>query len=148
MSQILVALTSTANIQLLHILHAPRPPMYLLHPPKIFNKKPKLHLQQPPDRLQIQSLATTKTPPLSMHKNPNFLPTFFAEKTGMSLELSIMDMDDKLVAKGNVSLSTMEMDDKLVAKVNCTTRLDGEIKFLDNNIAYQTMLSNCHDSCD
>ncbi|KAJ0567357.1 hypothetical protein HanIR_Chr06g0283841 [Helianthus annuus] len=60
----------------------------------------------------------------------------------MSLELSIMDMDDKLVAKGNVSLSTMEMDDILVAKVNCTTRLEGEIKFLDNNIAYQTILSS------
>ncbi|KAF5802816.1 hypothetical protein HanXRQr2_Chr06g0263941 [Helianthus annuus] len=86
--------------------------MYL-HPPKIFNKKPKLHHhQQPPDRLKIQSLAT-KTPPLSMNKNPNFLPHSLQ---GMSLELSIMDMDDKLVAKGNVSLSTMEMDDILVAK--------------------------------
>ncbi|KAF5802815.1 hypothetical protein HanRHA438_Chr06g0273241 [Helianthus annuus] len=112
--------------------------MYL-HPPKIFNKKPKLHHhQQPPDRLKIQSLAT-KTPPLSMNKNPNFLPHSLQ---GMSLELSIMDMDDKLVAKGNVSLSTMEMDDILVAKVNCTTRLEGEIKFLDNNIAYQTILSS------
>ncbi|KAJ0780647.1 hypothetical protein HanPI659440_Chr06g0240081 [Helianthus annuus] len=64
----------------------------------------------------------------------------------MSLELSIMDMDDKLVAKENFSLSTkctMDIDDKLVAKVNCTTRLEGEIKFLDNNTAYQTILSNC-----
>ncbi|KAJ0780645.1 hypothetical protein HanPI659440_Chr06g0240061 [Helianthus annuus] len=112
--------------------------MYL-HPPKIFNKKPKLHHhQQPPDRLKILSLATKK-PPLSMNKNPNFLPHSLQ---GMSLELSIMDMDDKLVAKGNVSLSTMETDDKLVAKVNCTTRLEGEMKFLDNNIAYQTMLSS------
>ncbi|KAM0026248.1 putative oberon, PHD finger domain, vernalization insensitive 3 [Helianthus debilis subsp. tardiflorus] len=111
--------------------------MYL-HPPKISNKKPKLHHQQPPDRLKILSLATKK-PPLSMNKNPNFLPHSLQ---GMSLELSIMDMDDKLVAKGNVSLSTMEMDDKLVAKVNCTTRLEGEIKFSDNNIAYQTILQS------
>ncbi|MFS7945064.1 hypothetical protein Hanom_Chr06g00519591 [Helianthus anomalus] len=51
--------------------------MHLHHPPKIFNKKPKLHHQQPPDRLKIQSLAT-KNASLSRNKNPNFLPTFFA----------------------------------------------------------------------
>ncbi|MFS7945087.1 hypothetical protein Hanom_Chr06g00519851 [Helianthus anomalus] len=73
----------------------------------IFNKKPKLHHhQQPPDRLKIQSLAT-KTPPLSMNKNPNFLPhslqvsfLYPLHIDRMSLELGIMDMDDKLVVKG------------------------------------------------
>ncbi|KAJ0567360.1 hypothetical protein HanIR_Chr06g0283891 [Helianthus annuus] len=121
----------------------------------IFNKKPKLHHhQQPPDRLKIQSFAfvATKTPlfpgiktlTFSLHSlQVSFLdPLLHIDR--MSLELSIMDMDDKLVAKGNFSLSTkctMDIDDKLVAKVHCTTKLEGEIKLLYNNIAYLTLSS-------
>ncbi|MFS7945066.1 hypothetical protein Hanom_Chr06g00519611 [Helianthus anomalus] len=37
--------------------------MYLHHPPKIFNKKPKSNHQQPPDRLKIQSFAFLATKP-------------------------------------------------------------------------------------
>uniref|UniRef100_A0A251UJG8 Uncharacterized protein n=1 Tax=Helianthus annuus TaxID=4232 RepID=A0A251UJG8_HELAN len=112
----------------------------------IFNKKPKLHHhQQPPDRLKIQSFAfvATKTPLFPGIKTLTF--SLHSLQIGMSLELSIMDMDDKLVAKGNFSLSTkctMDIDDKLVAKVHCTTKLEGEIKLLYNNIAYLTLSSS------